>query len=287
MLEIYIIEQLAALAEYGTLSKVSEVLHISQPAISRSMQKAEDELGVSLFVRGKNRIAFNELGELAARHARIVLSAHNEMIRAVREADRRRRTFSYGAIAPAPMWTLTPLLSQLFPGQTVSADLQETEASLVEGLNQGNYNLIVLLRPLAGGGCYSRPFMREKLSILLPRTHRLAGRKSIYLADLSGEKLLIHNKIGFWYSICQKKIPQAIFLEQSELSTLREIVNSSDLPSFVTNISDNPADLPQNKVAVPILDSEVNVTFYCVCLADRRREYAAIFSALENAAQRM
>ena len=282
MLETYIIEQLAALAECGTLSKVAEVLHISQPALSRSMRKAEDEFGVPIFERSKNRIALNELGKLAAKHAQIVLAAHNDMIRAVQAADRRRRTFSYGAIAPAPMWELTPILSQLYMGLTVSADLQETEKALLRGLDEGNYNLIVLLRPLEDGGHYSKPFMREKLSILVPRSHRLAGQRSAYLADLAGEKILIHNKIGFWYSICKNKIPHAIFLEQSELSTLREIVKSADLPSFVTNISDKVDELPESKVAIPLLDSEVDVTFYCVCKAERRREYAAVFSALDN-----
>ena len=76
MLETYMIEQLAALLEHKTLSKVAEVLHISQPAISRSMQKLEDELGVKIFDRTKNRIVLNELGELAARHAQIILAAH-------------------------------------------------------------------------------------------------------------------------------------------------------------------------------------------------------------------
>ena len=46
MIETYIIEQLAVLAEYKTLSRVAEELHTSQPALSHAMQKLEGELGV-------------------------------------------------------------------------------------------------------------------------------------------------------------------------------------------------------------------------------------------------
>ena len=199
MIETYIIEQLAAVAKYGTLSRVAEELHISQPALSRSMQKLEDELGVKLFDRSKNRIALNELGELAARHAEVVLTAHNEMIRAVQEADRRSHTFSYGSIAPAPMWEMIPILSQLYMGMTVSADLQESDDVLVRGLDDGTYSLIILTHPLDDNAAYfSKPFIKENLSIVVPKNHRLAERASITLKDLAGEKILIHNKIGFW-----------------------------------------------------------------------------------------
>ena len=46
MIEMYLLEQLVAFAQTGTLSGASEKLHISQPALSNSMKKIEDILGV-------------------------------------------------------------------------------------------------------------------------------------------------------------------------------------------------------------------------------------------------
>ena len=46
MLELYQLVQLLAIAECGTISKAAEQLHLSQPALSRSMQKLEEELQV-------------------------------------------------------------------------------------------------------------------------------------------------------------------------------------------------------------------------------------------------
>ena len=50
MIEIRLLEQLAAFAEYGTLSEAAERLHTSQPTLTRSMKQLEDELGVPLFI---------------------------------------------------------------------------------------------------------------------------------------------------------------------------------------------------------------------------------------------
>ena len=44
MLEIYLLEQLEAFARCGTLSAAAEELHLSQPALTRSMKKLEERL---------------------------------------------------------------------------------------------------------------------------------------------------------------------------------------------------------------------------------------------------
>ena len=66
MMELYLLEQLIAFSRQGTLSGAAEKLHISQPALSQSMKKLEESLGVSLFERSKNKIALNENGIMAA-----------------------------------------------------------------------------------------------------------------------------------------------------------------------------------------------------------------------------
>lgn len=74
-MEMFLLEQFVAFAKNGTLTKAAEELHISQPALSRSMKKIEEELGVSLFERHGNRIELNETGKVAAEYAQRVLEA--------------------------------------------------------------------------------------------------------------------------------------------------------------------------------------------------------------------
>lgn len=90
MIEIHLLEQLVAFADCGTLSGAAEKLHISQPALSRSMQRLEEELGVTLFERQRSRLTLNDMGELAVRYARNLLLQENAMIQQIREADHLR-----------------------------------------------------------------------------------------------------------------------------------------------------------------------------------------------------
>lgn len=284
MLETYMIKQIAAFADENTLSGVAERLHVSQPAVSRAMKKLERIIGVPLFDRTKNSITLNKFGKIAAEQAKIAVAAQEELVNSVREAYRRSRTFSYGAIAPAPAWELSPILAQLFPGMAISHELQEEEDPLLNALDEGRHDIIVLLRPPESNKYASIPFIRERLSVVLPENHRLAGRKSLWLKDLAGEKFLIHNKIGFWYEMCRRKIPNAVFLDQESLSSLKEIVNNTQLPSFTTNIAqlNHGFAVPKGKTAIPLLDKEADAQFYCVCLAEKASRFSAVFSAIES-----
>lgn len=48
----------------GTLSEAAEILHLSQPALSRNIKKLEEDLGLTLFERTKNKLSLNKNGEV-------------------------------------------------------------------------------------------------------------------------------------------------------------------------------------------------------------------------------
>mgnify|MGYP002859421912 CR=1 FL=1 len=87
MIEIYLLEQLAAVAKCGTLLKASEELHLSQPALSRSMKKLEEQLGVSLFERENSKISLNKTGLHAVEYAKRILDLDREMFESVNDFD--------------------------------------------------------------------------------------------------------------------------------------------------------------------------------------------------------
>ena len=178
MFELYQLEQLLAVAEHGTLSSAAERLHISQPALSRSMQRLEAELQVTLFTRQKNKIELNENGRIAVDYARKIVEQSQDMVSRIQAFDRSQRTILVGACAPAPLWEIPPLLSDLYPDRTISSEIRENDV-LLQGLRDGLYQLIILPHPLEEPGITCVKYGEEHLFFSLPPAQPRSGSKAL------------------------------------------------------------------------------------------------------------
>ena len=259
MIEIHLFEQLVAFASCGTLSSAAEQLHISQPALSRSMQRLEEELGVKLFDRQKSRLSLNKNGELAVRYARSLLMQENSMIEQIREFDRKRRTISVGSCTPILIPDFVSLLSSLYEGMTISTEVTG-DPGLAEHLKQNKYHLALLHEKPDEDIYYSLPVEREHLYVSLPPVHPLADADGLYLKDLDGQTFLLYSQIGFWDGLCRQKMPTARFLLQQDYNVLGELVENSAFPAFTTDYVMKRSRQESDRIAVPILDEEANVT---------------------------
>lgn len=274
MFELVQLEQLIAIEKYLTISKAAENLNLSQPALSRSMQRLEEELQVPLFTRQKNKLSFNENGLLALDYAKRILRSSKEMKEALRAHERSLHTISIGSCAPAPLWILTPAISQLFSGMAIQSEMNDFE-ELEEGLLNEKYQIIITTKEANQPGIICRKYCEEHLYVSLPPAHPLSERKSMALADLNGLSILILSKLGFWFDICKKEMPDSMFLVQEELSALNELRRSSALPTFATNLtrSEQP---DEKRIFVPVSDPSVNVTFYLHYLTDNKKQFQSI-----------
>ena len=278
--EIYQLEQLLAFAECGTLSGAAERLHLSQPALSRSMQRLEAELQVPLFHRQKNKIEFNENGRMAADCARQVLDKCQDMISRVQAFDRSQRTILVGSCAPMPLWEIPPTLSDLYPDRTISWEMRENDV-LLQGLRDDVYQLIILPYPVEEPGISCVKYGEEHLYFSLPPAHPLSGSKGLYMRDLNGETMLLRNRLGFWRELTLRKMPDTRFLEQEDMA-FDELVRSSALPIFTTDVALAREGTPLNRVNIPILDEEANVTYYCLYKPSGRNDVSAFIKTLHR-----
>ena len=280
MFELYQLEQLLAVADCGTLSKAAERLHISQPALSRSMQRLESELQVTLFVRQKNKIQLNESGQMAVDYAQKIMEQSQDMISRIQAFDRSQRTILVGSCAPAPLWEIPPVLSDLYPDRTISSEMREN-AVLLQGLRDDVYQLIILPYPAEEPGISCVKYGEEHLYFSLPPAHPLSGSKELYMKDLNGETMLLRNRLGFWRDVTDQKMPDTRFLEQEDVA-FEELVKSSALPSFTTDVAVHREGNPVNRINIPILDEEANVTYYCLYKPGGRNDLSAFLKTLQR-----
>ena len=61
---------LLAAAEYKSFTRAAEELALTQPAVSHHIRQLEEELGVRLFVRGRDQLRLTREGEIAVRYAK-------------------------------------------------------------------------------------------------------------------------------------------------------------------------------------------------------------------------
>jgi DNA-binding transcriptional LysR family regulator len=280
VIEINFLRQLAAFAETGTLSAASEKLFISQPALTRSMQKLEDLMGVELFTRRKNRLYLNENGKLAAALARRVIEDDESLVREVRDFDRRMRTVALGCCAPVPMMEITPCVQAAFTDKTVTSEVRN-DPELLQGLADGTYQIVITHEePEAEDLCF-KACGSEQLYISLPPDHPLASRKSISFKDLDGVPILQYSEVGFWYELTVKSIPHPHLLMQRNRKAFIEISNSSVLPTFFSDYFFFRGDRlgPERRV-IRLTDEAAHPVYYLVCRAQDADRFRGVFDSL-------
>lgn len=278
MVENYLLQQLCAVVEYGTLSETAKHLNVSQSALSRSMQRLEQAVGVPLFERKRNFVAPNDNCRIFAKSAAEILAQIENAVEKVRDFERKKHTISLGACAPIPLNEIFFLLNQHFSGVSISAELNNDEY-LLQGLNDDYFNLIVLHEKPDDKFFYVE-CEREKLFLAVPLNHKFADKDGIFLEELNGEKILLYSKIGFWYDLCREKAPAAKFLMQNERDVFQELTATAALLSFTTDIFLKNGRTNKNCVYKPILDADADVTYYCVCKSEQKARFKNLFESL-------
>lgn len=271
MLELEQLQHLIAFHEHKTLSNAAKELHISQPVLTRSMQKLEEELEISLFTRTKNKISLNETGLQAVEYAKRIIQDADNMKMQLKAFDRNLHTFSIGTCAPAPNIHLTQIASRIFTNKTISSEIKDIDI-LISGLKDQTYTIIIMPYDIEDDTIESIPFMEEQLYFSLPFSHPLAHKKSISLKEMDGERMLLMSNIGFWHEMHKRTMPNTKFLIQQDRTVFYDLIELSTLPSFTSDYMMNLEGKPTNRKIIPISDKDAHATFYCWYLKENENK---------------
>ena len=155
------------------------------------------------------------------------------------------------------------------------ANLEKTR----EALEAGDCDVAVLpYRPKEEGVVCSH-VLDEHLLLCVPRDHMLAGRERVSLEEMNGFNFLLGTDLGFWNDVVRKRLPASRFLVQDDEFSLAELIRTSTLPCFATDVSIERRyrDLGENRVSIPITDPEVNVSFWLVARKDAADKVSRLF----------
>ena len=281
MIELNQLEQLICIAKNKTISKAAQELLISQPALSRSMQRLESDLGVEIFDHYKNKIELNKNGELVVKHAQKIIKSIQTMVDDVQEFDRSFHTISIATCSPAPMWDIEPLIKELYPQISIQTAVINKK-DLLTKLKAKEYHLVITPKYIDDSQCFCIPYIEEDLLLSLPLNHPLASKKEIKFHDLDGQTMLLYSNIGFWHDLHMQKTPKTKYLLQEERLTFNEIVKASTLPSYTSNLSIKREGKMSDRVILPIDEDEAHVTYYVVMLKENKKKYKELIDKIDH-----
>jgi LysR family transcriptional regulator, hydrogen peroxide-inducible genes activator len=273
-MEMHQIRYFLALAEELNFTRAAERCHVTQPALTRAIQKLEEELGGLLFRRERSLTHLTDLGQLMRPHLEQVLS----------EAEAARSTAqSFLKLNDAPlnlgiMCTIGPLRFIGFlnrfridnPGIEL-AMIEATPDELSERLMAGKLDLAVMAKP----GSFDERFVvqrlyRERFVVAFPSGHRFETRNALTVEDIAGESYL--SRINCEYrdqlrSICSERQVEIRVTYRSEREDWIQIMVTAGLGiCFLPEFSPVLPGLRSR----PLIDPEVTREVCLVTVAGRR-----------------
>ena len=189
-MELRNLRHFAAVADTLNFRIAGERLHLTQPALTRSIAALERELGVRLFTRDKRHVALTADGAQLLERARAILGRADELTYAAHAlsaaSSRQLRVGVYGN----GLAELTHPVLQAFCDRYPDTAVQVRDADFARGIDpllSGEYDVALLRSPVDLPVLRTVPLFLEPLAALLPEGHPLADEAEVDVEDLFGE----------------------------------------------------------------------------------------------------
>lgn len=230
-------------AERGSFTRAAEALNISQPALSRSIQKLEDELGQPVFERKTRSIVLTEAGTLLQSRAQQILSLIEDTKAEITD-DGESGRIRIGAIPTVAPYFLPQILKQFsesFPAANLIVQ-ENTTDQLLKSCTQGEIDLAILALPVPVKYLEVEELFEEELLLVLPLEHSLVKKKAINLADIAALPFVLldeaHCLSDNIISFCRQKSVQPVSVGRtSQLTMVQELVSLSHGISMIPQMA--------------------------------------------------
>ncbi|OXM50027.1 LysR family transcriptional regulator [Amycolatopsis thailandensis] len=230
------LECFVAVAEELSFTRAARRLFAVQSTVSATIQALEAELGVKLFDRSTRRVALSPAGTVFLPEAKAALEAVDRAREVVADASAGLRgSLRVGTLTSVGDLDLPDLLGAFhrrYPLVELHVTVSITGSTgLAEDLRQGRLDVALLGLPESDlAGLDTKLIGSAPFVVVLPDGHRLGDRRSLTLADLSGESF-VDNPRGFGNRVALDRAFEAIGTPR------RVVVEVADLravPAYVT-----------------------------------------------------
>ena len=256
------LQQFLCVAESSGFSRAAEQLHLSQQALSSSVAKLETQLGVPLFDRTARQVRLTPAGEALRDGASVLLAAGRTLARQVRDAAAtQHRPF---AVAHTPAITaeeMHGLLAPVRPGMpemSITA-IQTFPADLESAVLAGTVDLALRRGTTVPATLAAAVVAYHPLHVAVAHDHPLAGRRTVGIADLRDERVIVWAPPGssFYTDFIQSTCRRAGFeppLVVNRVQGTTPVAAVLDYPDSIAFVTAEPGRVLGGAVRVLALD---------------------------------
>jgi DNA-binding transcriptional LysR family regulator len=250
------LRNLISVIENGSLGKAAEALHISQPALTKSIQRLEERLGVQLFYRDSRGMRPTVYGDAFRAHAQGVMIGVEQALMVIEAL----KAGSEGIIkvAAPPLMTdqiladATLILTKEQPGLRVNitTEIGDATADLLAG--EYDFILTLLTTNEPTQGLRQRLLFNDRVALIVRVGHPLTRLPIVRARDLRSYSWVLplpghfHRRRLEGFFEAEGLVPPQAGIECSSTSFIKEIVCATDRIGLVARMG-LTLDLPGSK----------------------------------------
>lgn len=195
-MENRLLKYFLVVADEENITRAAEVLHVSQPALSKQLMQLEEELGAKLFIRGKRNITLTEEGRFLRGRAQEIIELTEKT-----ERDFRDGVVKYNGVVSIGMgetaasdWLSEQVsrFSELYPD--VKFDFYSATGDIVrQRIEKGLLDFGLIIEPFGDltKFAYLPLSMKEQYGVLVSTKNPLSAKQYVTKEDLIDQKIAV------------------------------------------------------------------------------------------------
>ncbi|MGA9804673.1 MAG: LysR family transcriptional regulator [Terriglobales bacterium] len=183
-----------AVAETRSFTRAAEVVHLTQPGISKHIRQMEEYYGTLLFDRLGKKVALTHAGEILAEATQEIMASVTAAEQRIEELKGLRGgRLVIGASFALGIYLLPGVLAAFrkrYPAVEVTVDIS-LSAKIMAKILANKLDLGLVNQDTHDPRLHARQFMTDDLFVIIPRHHRWAKKKRIRPQELLGETFIV------------------------------------------------------------------------------------------------
>lgn len=229
-LEIAQLIHFLAVDQHASFTKAAKVVALSQPALSRSIARLEDELGQPLFERQSRQVVLTDAGRVLRGYATQVVELVDRAKAEITDDGQTGRV-RLGAI-PTIAPYLVPRVISAFRTVASLADIvvsEDVTENLTRACAAGDIDVALMALPVEAPYLEVEPLFEDELLLVLPAAHSLHAAPDVCLDDLRGHPFVLLNEAHCLtdnvVTACRSRAVEPVSVERtSQLAMVLELV---------------------------------------------------------------